>query len=363
MRREAMNRDAPKISICLPNLNTRPFLAERMETILTQTLTDWELIVCDSHSDDGAWEFFQKFEGDPRIHLHQVPREGIYAGWNQCLRRARGEYVYIATSDDTAVPGLLETLAGILDVEPEIHVAACDYDRIDERGRRIAGPIEEPRRMFGEWADRPCVRSGTSEFLLNICMGPVWGPAHSILFRRRLLEATGLFRTDVGYVADSEWALRASLATNVAYLPERLVSWRVHDRQATPRNWTLDARKALLEGARRVIRETDTNLPDEWKRVRDWRERLVRPRLHAYLDLFRLQRSVARWAPNAFAKGLCAALRREPAWALGRTLRGFPKGSEADCDMVSAARELLDIFQPPWPPKPARFPAAAACPT
>lgn len=51
----------PLVSILLPNLNTRPFLEERMATILTQTYTNWELIIVDSYSDDGAWEYLSRF--------------------------------------------------------------------------------------------------------------------------------------------------------------------------------------------------------------------------------------------------------------------------------------------------------------
>ncbi len=95
----------PLVSICLPNLNTRPFLEERMETILAQTFADWELIVCDSHSEDGSWEFFQKFAGDPRIRLHQVPpRRDLRRLERMPEARAGTPYCYIATSDDTAKP-------------------------------------------------------------------------------------------------------------------------------------------------------------------------------------------------------------------------------------------------------------------
>lgn len=51
----------PLVSILLPNLNTRPFLEERMATILNQTYTNWELIIADSYSDDGSWEYLKEF--------------------------------------------------------------------------------------------------------------------------------------------------------------------------------------------------------------------------------------------------------------------------------------------------------------
>ena len=44
----------PRVSICLPNLNHRPWLRERLDTIWGQSFTDWELIVVDGYSDDGA---------------------------------------------------------------------------------------------------------------------------------------------------------------------------------------------------------------------------------------------------------------------------------------------------------------------
>jgi len=105
----------PLVSICLPTLNARRFLAPRMASILCQTLTDWELIVCDSYSDDGTWEYFRQFKDDPRVRLYQVPKEGLYAGWNECLRRCRGEYVYIATADDTMAPECLERMVAALE--------------------------------------------------------------------------------------------------------------------------------------------------------------------------------------------------------------------------------------------------------
>ena len=55
---EKMN-STPKVSILLPNLNNRRYLDERIDCILNQTFTDWELVIVDNYSDDGAWEFFR----------------------------------------------------------------------------------------------------------------------------------------------------------------------------------------------------------------------------------------------------------------------------------------------------------------
>ena len=118
-----------------------------METILAQTVTDWELIICDGYSDDGSWEFFQKFRNDPRVTLFQAPRLGTPGSWNYCLERARGEYFYIATSDDTMSSDCLESLLRPLESNGQIGLAICDFEAIDDQGRivperhRHEGPV------------------------------------------------------------------------------------------------------------------------------------------------------------------------------------------------------------------------------
>ena len=142
---------APKVSVCVPCLNSRPFIAERLETILCQTVEDWELIVCDSYSDDGTWEALREFAGDERVSLHQVPRQGLYAGWNECLKRARGEYVYIAPVDDTCAPDFLEKMVGRLGRAEGGKLKAEWGERGRGEGRAEGGRLRRERgRAEGE---------------------------------------------------------------------------------------------------------------------------------------------------------------------------------------------------------------------
>lgn len=161
------------ISICLPSLNGRSFLKDRLNSIMAQTLTDWELIVCDSYSDDGSWEFLQQFADDGRIRLYQVPRAGLYAGWNECLKRCRGEYVYIATVDDTCEATFLEKMVGALEKRGVLGSSSLVLGReMGEGGRAEGGRLKvEKRDQTGgnrgsrekEWALRKSVVSGQKE--------------------------------------------------------------------------------------------------------------------------------------------------------------------------------------------------------
>ena len=266
----------PLISICLPNLNTRPFLEERMETLLAQTFGDWELIVSDNYSDDGSWEFFQKFKDDPRIHLFQTPRAGMYANWNECVRRARGGYVYMATSDDTARPDLLERLVAPLERMPYIHLAMCDFDAIDERSKPWDPPMQQWQIAFyKEWLTTPSVRNGRTEFLLHACFGPTWHTMTSVLIRRPLLEKTGLFRNDCGSIADYDWDLRASLATDIAFVPGRLATWRVREGQATVKVFGPEFHRGMVAVLESVLHDPNAGIPNHWRNIPNWDREIV----------------------------------------------------------------------------------------
>jgi glycosyltransferase involved in cell wall biosynthesis len=227
----------PKVSILLPNLNNRPYLEERLRTIRDQTFSDWELFIVDGYSDDGAWQYFQDAaREDPRIRISQEPREGIYAGWNSSVRLARGEYVYIATSDDTMSPRFLETTVRALDDHPECDLAHCKLTIIDEKG--------SPHPAL-KWDDFPCatyfgplinqkhIRLAPHDGLLHCGAYTVYTSIIQLLIRRSLFDRVGLFRTDLGTMADFEWEMRASLVTNTIHIPEYLAAWRVHRNQGT----------------------------------------------------------------------------------------------------------------------------------
>jgi glycosyltransferase involved in cell wall biosynthesis len=343
----------PLVSICLPSLNTRPFLEARMASLLAQTTPQWELIVCDSYSDDGSWEFFQKFNNDSRIQLHQVPRDGLYAGWNECLKRAKGEFVYIATSDDTCEPSLLEELINPLETHANAAISVCDYEEIDGEGRPTPTPPHKSRAFFGESMTCRCLRDGKAEFLLHTCLGSIWVTMTATLFRRDLLRRIGHFNTNAGAFADHEWAMRASLSSDVAWTPKKLATWRKREGQATPdRHWTWREHRMLLQLIERVLDDPDSGLPPAWRQVPGWRDAITATRRLEMREAYGAYRWTLKESPATFFSGAGAALITEPGWALSRFIKGFPAGPELNIDFLGRAKRLLETFEVDQAPLP-----------
>jgi glycosyltransferase involved in cell wall biosynthesis len=229
----------PKVSICVPNLNTRPFLPERLETIFRQSFQDWELVVSDNYSDDGAWELFQEQAlREPRMTIAQAPRLGMYENWNNCVRRARGEYVYVATSDDTMAPDCLEKLVAALEQHKDCGLAHCALVHIDEAGLPLPNQWWPDQttvfgRSSGKMVDQPHVRRAPYDGLLPLVGGPVYLSFTQLLIRRSLFAQIGPLESRWGSPGDLNWYMRAGLVNNTVHVPDTWATLRMHPKSAT----------------------------------------------------------------------------------------------------------------------------------
>ncbi|MBD3305807.1 glycosyltransferase [candidate division KSB3 bacterium] len=225
----------PTVSVLLPNLNSRQFLQERLQTILDQTFQDWELVVVDNYSDDGAWELFQAFATqDARIRISQAPREGMYVNWNNCIRLARGKYIYIATSDDTMTPDCLEKMVTALEAYPECDVCHTCLRIIDEHGEEIDNWWQfESTQFYGDLIHKRHIRKAPFDGMLHCALHMIYCSLTQLLIRRSVFEKVGLFPTARGSIGDFEWDMRVGLTCHVLHLPETLATWRRHSQQAT----------------------------------------------------------------------------------------------------------------------------------
>jgi len=227
----------PRVSICLPTLNRRAFLPERMDSIRRQTLPDWEVIAVDSYSDDGTFEALQQWaREDWRVHVHQAERDGVYTNINRCIERARGDYVYIATSDDTMAPDCLEKLVAALDAHPECDIGHCEVRINDDLGRYASdwwARTSVFARTSGALLDRCHVRRAPFDGLLHLLGGTVFISLTQIVVRRSLFERIGRFDPRWGSVGDFHWNMRACLVSNIIHVPGTWAGFRIHAGQAT----------------------------------------------------------------------------------------------------------------------------------
>ena len=135
----------PKISILMGIYNCADTLPEAIESILAQTVTDWELILCEDGSTDDTLAVAQGFAQahSDRIVLLQNPKNmGLNATLNRCLSVAHGTYIARMDGDDVCVPERFAEELAVLDAEPEIAIVSSDMHFFDESG--VWGMIRYP---------------------------------------------------------------------------------------------------------------------------------------------------------------------------------------------------------------------------
>jgi glycosyltransferase involved in cell wall biosynthesis len=228
----------PRVCICVPNLNTLPFLRERFDSIFAQTFSDWELFVYDSFSDDGSWEYIKELaRREKRIRVIQGPREGPYAAWNECVRQTTADYLYIATSDDSMAPDCIEKLLTALEKNDDCGLAHCPLIITDQNSNPVAHPKWPECTMFGQgignMITHPHLRRAPYDGLLHLTGHHVYLSITQLLIRRSLFRQIGDFSNCWGSISDFHWEMKAGLSTNTIHVPDTWATWRLHSKGVT----------------------------------------------------------------------------------------------------------------------------------
>lgn len=115
---------APCVSVVIPFYNAERFLRETVESVLAQTLTDWELLLVDDGATDGSTRLAMDYAASQPHRIRYVEHDGhvnrgVNAARNLGARLARGEILAFLDSDDTWLPSKLEAHVSELDAHPE----------------------------------------------------------------------------------------------------------------------------------------------------------------------------------------------------------------------------------------------------
>ena len=94
---------APLVSVIIPNYNYARFLTERIDSVLSQTFQNFELIILDDCSTDNSREVIERYRSNPKVsHIiyNQSNTGSPFAQWEKGLSVARGKYIWVAEADD-----------------------------------------------------------------------------------------------------------------------------------------------------------------------------------------------------------------------------------------------------------------------
>jgi GT2 family glycosyltransferase len=230
----------PKVSVVVPSYNHGRYLAARLESVLAQTFADFEVVFLDDASPDESLAVFEGYAHHPKVRaFFNAENSGcVFAQWNRGVRAARGEYVWIAESDDAADPRFLETLVGLLDAHPAAGLAYCKSLSIDEAGN-VLGEVDPWTRPLDptRW-DKDFVTGGPDECRRYLSHRNTIPNASAVLIRKSVFEQVGHANETMRMLGDWEMWVRVLLASDLAYSARPLNFYR-HTHDQSVRRTTL----------------------------------------------------------------------------------------------------------------------------
>ncbi len=228
------------VSIVVPAYNAARYLKQTLESILSQTYRNFEIIVVDDGSTDDTPCIAQQF-GNAIRYIRQ-PNRGLSAARNTAIKNARAEVIALLDSDDLWEPQFLERMIHLLNIHPEAAGVYCGFQYINSKGEVVGKPslkIVPPESFHSTM-----VNDGN------------WLAPCAVIFRRQLAEKVGLFDESLHAVEDWDLWIRMSECAPFVGLQEALVKYRRHennmskdpDRMITAINQLTEKRYGPAEG-------------------------------------------------------------------------------------------------------------------
>lgn len=197
---------SPRVSVVMGVYNGERWLHEAVDSVLGQTLDDFELIVIDDGSTDSTAEILEAYR-DPRLRVTRQPQAGLTVSLNRLARQASAPLVARLDADDVALPERFARQVAFLDAHPEVGLLGTGCHDVDPAGRALRtyrppeGDSEIRRALIRR---NPFVHS-------------------SVMARRDALERAGFYDETLPVAQDYDLWVRLSRVTRMANLPEPLV--------------------------------------------------------------------------------------------------------------------------------------------
>jgi len=255
----------PQISVIMPVYNCQDYLALAVQSILSQTVGDFEFLIIDDGSTDHSPKLLQDFaRRDRRIKLISRPNTGIVGALNDGLHAARAPLIARMDGDDISLPDRFEKQLAYMNEHPDCVLVGSRVLLIDSDG----DPIRE-------W-----IAEFTHDEIDQAHLTHGWPVIHpTVMMRADAVRAIGGYRDEYQWQEDLDLFLRLAEVGKLANLPDTLLKYRKHAGSVCHQKWREQRRirKALYEDTYRRRKLDGEPMPlgpveegSQWQQYLTW---------------------------------------------------------------------------------------------
>lgn len=245
----------PSVSVLMPVYNGERYVAQAVESILSQTYRDFEFIIIDDGSTDRSHPILQAYaQQDDRIRLISRPNQGLIKTLNEMLAIAQGEFLARMDADDLSMPDRFARQVEFLQREPEVVCVGGAFELMDPQGRTVMV------------AQMPTDHEAIQEKILK---GHTVISHPCAMIRRTALQAIGGYDETMVTIEDLDMLLRLAEIGRLANLSEVVLKYRFHPNSVSAKNIVFQnemAQEACRRAWQRRGIEGQYEPPDPWFR-------------------------------------------------------------------------------------------------
>jgi glycosyltransferase involved in cell wall biosynthesis len=213
----------PKVSICIPNYNYGQYLSQAIESALSQTYENLEIIITDNASTDNSMQVLEQYRSNPKVKIFRnAETVSIAENHNMAFSHATGDYICLLSSDDLLLPKFVERTLKVYEKydgdQYNIGLVMAEKDLIDADGKKT---------HFVPFYPGSFVCKGEKQ--ARVCMMGNPGQPSLWLFKRAAFEKVGGFKSIYGTAHDWGFIFDVCFIFDFAYLNEKLCLYRKHE--------------------------------------------------------------------------------------------------------------------------------------
>ena len=200
----------------MPVYNSQKYLQKSIESILTQTVGDYEFIIVNDGSTDSSGQIIKDYqEKDDRIILFTQDNQGITKSLNKGIKNSRGKYIARMDADDICAPKRFELQLEYLEKYPNTDIVGCMVSLISEKGKIIRSlddlPLEDYQIKWDLIFSTPLIHP-------------------SLMIRKKIFKNFGYFDESLPFGQDVAYWRKISPMVVFNNLPEKLINYRIPDK-------------------------------------------------------------------------------------------------------------------------------------
>jgi len=231
----------PLVSICIPTYNGESFLKECLDSCVSQTFDDYEIIICDDGSQDATIKITEQYaKSNNKIRFFKNEKNlGLVANWNKCIEYAKGKWIKFVFQDDYITQNCLQKFVD--SIEPSVHLLVS--------ARNFILPENPPANFVNYYTNEVRTLENTNQnksnlfsaqliskiAVQNICLNFIGEPSLTF-FKKELVKEVGFFNDDLKQICDLEFTLRVASKHGLKYVPEKICAFRIHNNSTTSTN-------------------------------------------------------------------------------------------------------------------------------